>query len=146
MKSLKVSAVVLMLMSLAVASAISQVDTSAAAQAPKPAGEAPAQPDSQAKEIAIYGEIQSVNAAANTLTIQYYDYDSDSEKTSEIVAGNDTKIENARAIGDIKKGDWADVTYIVTAGRNMARLITVEKEEPEEAAAGSTMTDVPSGQ
>jgi len=92
----------------------------------------------QAKEIAIYGEVQAVDASANTLSVQYYDYDSDSEKTAAIVINPDTKLENASAIGDVKKGDWVDVTYIVKDGKNMAKVVTVEKEEtpaPDEASS-----------
>jgi len=92
----------------------------------------------QAKETAIYGEVQSVDAAVNTLAVQYYDYDSDSEKTSDIAISVDTKLENAPTLGDIKKGDWVDVTYIVKDGKNVAKVVTVEKEEtpaPDEAPA-----------
>ncbi len=96
----------------------------AAAEAPAPAPEAP-----QAKEIAIYGEVQSVDAAAGSIAIQYYDYDSDSEKTATVMAGKDSKIENAGSLSDIRKGDWADVTYTVKDGNNAAKVITVEKEE-----------------
>jgi len=98
----------------------------AVAEAPEsaPAPEAP-----QTKEIAIYGEVQSVDAAAGSIAIQYYDYDSDSEKTATVMVDKDSKIENAGSLGDIKKGDWADVTYTVKDGNNAAKVITVEKEE-----------------
>jgi hypothetical protein len=92
----------------------------------------------QVKEIAIYGEVQSVDATANTLSVQYYDYDSDSEKTAAILVNPDTKLENASAVGDVKKGDWVDVTYVVKDGKNVAKLVTVEKEEtpaPDEASS-----------
>jgi len=91
----------------------------------------------QAKEIAIYGEVQGVNAAAATLSVQYYDYDTDSEKTADIMVGAQAKIENVAGLADIKKGDWVDVTYLPQDGKNEARIVTVEKEEspaPEEAA------------
>ena len=98
----------------------------AEAEAPAPA---PAPGAPQAKEIAIYGEVQAVDAAAGSIAIQYYDYDSDSEKTATVMVGKDAKIENAGALSDIKKGDWADVTYAVKDGNNAAKVITVEKEE-----------------
>ena len=100
--------------------------TSAFSQAPEATKPEPA----QSKEIAIYGEVQSVNAAANTVSVQYYDYDSDSEKIAEIAVGKDAKMENAKAVSDIKKGDWVDVTYTVVDGHNMASMVSVEKEEP----------------
>lgn len=90
-----------------------------------------------AKELSIYGEVQSVNASANSLTVQYYDYDSDEEKTIEITADANTKIENAAALGNINKSDWVDVTYTVADGKNLAKSIMVEKEEKEEEKVGA---------
>lgn len=132
---LKVYLAACMLVSLIAIPAFSQEPGSAPAQevqAPAPVADtAP-----QAKEIAIYGEVQSVDAPANTLSVQYYDYDSDSEKTAVIAIAPDTKMENASALGDVKKGDWVDVTYVVKDGKNAANVVTVEKEEipaPDEA-------------
>jgi len=92
-----------------------------------PAAEAPA-----VKEISIYGEVQGVNAPANSMTVQYYDYDSDEEKTIEITTNKDTKIENASGMDRINKGDWVDVTYAVSEGKNLAKSVIVEKEETAE--------------
>ena len=68
--------------------------------------------------------------------MQYYDYDSDEEKTAEIMADKDTKIDNAASLAGINKGDWVDVTYTLTDGKNIAKSVMVEKEEKEEAAPG----------
>ncbi|MCX5680428.1 MAG: hypothetical protein NTZ95_07285 [Candidatus Omnitrophica bacterium] len=96
-----------------------------------------------AEDLSIYGEVQSVNAAGiGSLTVQYYDYDSDDEKTITVVLDANTKLENANSIADIKKGDWADVTYSAVGGKNAAKSVIVEKEEgaaatpaaPEQAA------------
>ena len=107
----------------------------------------PAQPAATAKEIAIYGEVQNVNAPAATIAVQYYDYDSDTEKTTEVVAGNNAKLENAKTVADIKKGDWVDVTYTVVDGKNIANLISVEKEEPAETSpAPEAATAAPAAQ
>lgn len=118
-----------------------QVPQSPEAQEPvgEPAETPAAEPEgpAEANETAIYGEVQDVNLTANSLSVQYYDYDSDEEKTIEIALTNDTKLENAALLNDIKKGDWVDVTYTVKDGKNMASSIMVEKEEmiPEEAAS-----------
>jgi hypothetical protein len=64
------------------------------------------------------------------MTVQYYDYDNDEERSTEIVIDGSTKLDNAKAIGDIKKGDWVDVTYAASVGRNVAKVVSVEKEEP----------------
>lgn len=91
------------------------------------------------QELAIYGEVKAVNQSANSISLQYYDYDNDEEKTAEIALDKDTEIKNVAALGDIKEGDWVDVTYAVSGGKNIAKSITVEKEEdiemlPEEKA------------
>ena len=81
------------------------------------------------EEISIYGEIKAVNVAANSITVQYYDYDSDNEKSAEITADNNTKIEGVSSINNIKQGNWADVNYVVVNGNNVAKSIVVEKDD-----------------
>ncbi|MBI4974351.1 MAG: hypothetical protein HZC19_00810 [Candidatus Omnitrophica bacterium] len=104
-----------------------------------PAAKEAAQPE----ELSIYGEVQAVNQASNSLSVQYYDYDSDEEKTIEITLDKDTAIENAAKLDEIKQGNWVDVTYSVSGGKDVAKSIIVEKEEapaeilPEEAPAGT---------
>ena len=99
-----------------------------ASAAPAAALEAlPAQP----KELAIYGEIQSINTASNSISIQYYDYESDEEKTVDVIINPETKMENANALNDIKAGDWADVTCALSGGKNIAKSVALEKEEEE---------------
>lgn len=106
-------------------------------------GAVPAPEASQAKEeapkiseLSIYGEVQGVNAQTNSMTVQYYDYDNDEEKTAEITLDGNSKLENVKAIGEVKKGDWVDVTYTSASGKNTAKMVSVEKEEPaqEESA------------
>lgn len=117
-----------------------------AAQSPAPAapaGDEAAQP----KDLSIYGEVQSVNAASNTMSVQYYNYDTDEEKTINISTDKGTKIENVASLGDIKKGDWADVTYAVDGAKNVAKAIIVEKEEmpAEEAPAAAAAPEAAPG-
>ena len=81
------------------------------------------------EEISIYGEIKSVNVAANSITVKYYDYDSDNEKSVEITADNNTKMEGVPAISDIKQGNWADINYTVVNGKNVAKSVVVEKDD-----------------
>lgn len=90
---------------------------------------APAATTVQPQDISIYGEVKAVNPVTNSMTVQYYDYDSDEEKSIEIIADSNTKMENAATINDVKQGNWADVIYIVTDGKNIAKSIIVEKEE-----------------
>jgi uncharacterized alpha/beta hydrolase family protein len=81
-------------------------------------------------DLSIYGEVQSVNVQASSMIVQYYDYDNDEEKTLDVAVGQDSKLENVKALGEIKKGDWVDVAYIVTDGKSTAKMISVEVEEP----------------
>ena len=104
-----------------------------AAPAPAPVqtpAQAPAQEAAKTPEASIYGEVQSVNVSGGAITVQYYDYDNDEEKTLEIAVDKDTKLENVKAIDEIKKGDWVDVNYMTGGGKNTAKMISVEKEEP----------------
>ncbi len=112
----------------------------AEAKSPDPASQ---EKKETAEEMSIYGEVQEVNTASGSLTVQYYDYDSDTEKAMELLSDKETKLENAASLGEIKKGDWVDVAYIVINGKNISRSIIVEKEEEfavseeEMTAAGS---------
>jgi len=113
--------------------ALSAVETAAA-----PAQDVLAAP--AADELYIYGEVQAADAEARTMTIQYYDYDADEEKTISISCEVATKFENAASVGDMKKGDWADVMYILKDGKIVAKSVVLEKEEveaPQGAAAGT---------
>lgn len=120
----------------------SQDKTAGGAAMPATAGEAVAVAEatkaaiSQPKDQTIYGEVQAVNAPSSTMTVQFYDYDTDEEKSIELSVAGDTKIENAPGLGSIKKGDWADITYMTQNSKNMAKSIIVEKEEevPAETA------------
>jgi len=102
------------------------------------------------KEQSIYGEVQSMDAANGSMTVQYYDYDSDEEKSIDVVTDKDTKIENVAAISNIAKSDWVDVTYVIQNGKNVAKSVVVEKEEKEEVsattAADATAPAMPSEQ
>lgn len=100
--------------------------------------------EAQPEELSIYGEVQAVDEDSNSLSVQYYDYDSDEEKTIEIGVDKDTKIENAAKLDEIKQNNWVDVTYSVSAGKNIAKSIIVEKEEvPVEAASEEAPAKAP---
>ncbi len=108
-------------------------------QAPAPEARVSAVPaeENAAKtnDVSIYGEVQAVDPTANSINVQYYDYDSDEEKTITLTGDNNTKFENAALLNDEIKGNWVDAIYTVSGGKNIAKLVSVEKEE--EAPAGS---------
>ena len=103
-----------------------QILQTAAVQTP---GGSPAEAAVKTNELSIYGEVQAVNIQAASMSVQYYDYDNDAEKIMEVSLDKDSKLENVKSIDGVKKGDWVDVTYTVTGGKNTARNVSVEKEE-----------------
>ena len=107
--------------------AVAQVAPAAAVQPPQAA---PTEEAANTNELSLYGEVQAVNAQAASISVQYYDYDNDEEKTLEVSLDKDSKLENVKAIAEMKKGDWVDVTYTVTGGKNTAKMVSVETEEP----------------
>lgn len=103
---------------------------------PTPAPAEPAnEPVLQPEEMSIYGEVKSIDEAADSVKIQYYDYDNDEEKTTDIEIDKDTKMENAASLKDIKQGDWIDAVYLAKGGKNIAKSVIVEKEEEEAPSA-----------
>ena len=92
------------------------------AAAPQAAKEAPAE------EMTVYGEVKAVNAGPNSISLEYYDYDSDEEKRMEVVLDANTKLENAAALASVKEGDWIDVVYSIADGKNLAKSVAVEKD------------------
>ena len=134
-------AVIFAIMALSAISAFSQgpeapaKDDTAPAEAPQAAvvqtpQDAPAEAAPKTNELSIYGEVQAVNVQAASMSVQYYDYDNDEEKTLEVFLDKDSKLENVKAIDGVKKGDWADITYTVIGGKNTAKMVSVETEEP----------------
>ena len=95
-----------------------------------PVGSPPVEAAAKTNELSIYGEVQTVNVQAASISVQYYDYDNDEEKTLEVSLDKDSKLENVKAINEVKKGDWVDVTYTVIGGKNTAKTVSVETEEP----------------
>jgi hypothetical protein len=123
-------------------SPVDQNSAQASATTVMPAPTAP-EKTPQPQEASIYGEVKAVNPAAGSVTIQYYDYDSDEEKTIDITADSATKMENAATINDVKQGNWADVIYSAMGGKNVAKSIIVEKEEEAPAAEMPASVDKP---
>jgi hypothetical protein len=127
--------------------AMAPVAQAPAVQAPQSAQApqvAPVEAVAKTSELSIYGEVQAVNVQAASISVQYYDYDNDEEKTLEVSLDKDSKLENVKAISEVKKGDWVDVTYTVIAGKNTAKMISVEAEEP--AAENNAPIDTAEGQ
>lgn len=107
--------------------AAGQVPQAAMGQTPQ---DVPAEAAAQMNELSIYGEVQAVNVPASSISVQYYDYDNDEEKVMELSLDKDSKLENVKAIDEVKRGDWVDATYTTSGGKSTAKMVIVEAEEP----------------
>lgn len=84
----------------------------------------------------VWGEVSSVDATTNKITIKYLNYDTDLEETLNIAVDSATRFENAEGISAVKVGDNVGVDYILNAnGEASAKSIALEKAEsmPEKA-------------
>ena len=91
----------------------------------------------------IWGEVVSVNGAAQTLTVKYLDYDSDMEKTIDVMTDAATKFEEAKGIDEIKAQDTVSIEYLVKDGKNIAKGITVERIEETDLGEGEPPAAAP---
>jgi len=118
-------------------------EETAAKQMPaQPAASTPA----TAGDLSLYGEVRGINQAANSLSVQYYDYDNDEEKTTEIAVGNQTKLDGAAALADIKQNDWVDVIYTVSDAKFVAKSVIVEKESPADTVTPAAEENTDTGE
>lgn len=83
----------------------------------------------EGQKISIYGEIKSVNSTGNSITVECYNDKNDTQKTVEIEKNDSTRVEWELGLDGIKQGYWADIDYVVMNGKNVAKLIIVEKKE-----------------
>lgn len=91
----------------------------------------------------VWGEIVSVDAAKNELTVKYLDYETDQEKELVFAVNDKTTYENARSLSDIKAQSPAGIDYIVDGeGKNIARNISVENVEGL-ASEGQPLQEAP---
>ncbi|MDP1852880.1 MAG: hypothetical protein Q8L26_01535 [Candidatus Omnitrophota bacterium] len=85
----------------------------------------------------VWGDVVSVDAVENKFTVKYPDYETDAEKEIIFYTDERTVFENAQSLGEIQPPDSASVDYFIDiGGRNIARLVSVEKmkQEPYEDA------------
>lgn len=78
----------------------------------------------------LWGEVVSVDANNNQLTVRYLDYEEDLEKETVITVNEKTTYENAKSLSEIKSKDNVSIDYIVTPeNTNLATNISLEKAE-----------------
>lgn len=84
-----------------------------------------------------WGEVVSVDAAARQITLKYLDYETDVEAQISMNTDENTGFENVASLAEIKPGDTVSVDYSVDLeGRNIAKNISVEKDEGMQAMPG----------
>jgi len=82
----------------------------------------------------LWGDVLSVDMPRGEITVRYLDYDNDEERDAIISLDEKTVLENAKSIEDIKPQDTVSIDYKMSPdGRNIARVVSVEKPEAEEA-------------
>lgn len=85
---------------------------------------------SQEKEIEwIWGEVISLDKEKGEIKVKYLDYETDEEKEVTIICDPETKFENVSGFEEIKIGDSASIDYVIEEGKNIAKNISIEKEE-----------------
>lgn len=80
-------------------------------------------------DLSLYGEVRAVDQTAGSISVQYYDYDSDEEKTADILVSKETKLDGAATLAEIKQNDWVDVIYVAEGAKFTAKSVIIEKEE-----------------
>lgn len=110
--------------------------------AQEPAAQIPAtnEPDTQW----LWGEVSSLDIPNNEITINYFDYETDTEKAMKINVDNNTKYENINSFSDIKLDDPISVDYALSPdGKYIAKNISIEKPGAEETPAPAASTTPP---
>ncbi|MFA5004976.1 MAG: hypothetical protein WC561_02465 [Candidatus Omnitrophota bacterium] len=90
----------------------------------------------------VWGEVTSVDALANTLTLKYLDYEADQEKSIVLSVDENTAYENINSIGELKEKDVLSVDYVIAEDKNIAKNISLEKLDavaPETVSAEATV-------
>jgi len=93
-------------------------------------------PPAEAEVQWVWGEVVSADAASNSLSVKYLDYETDTEKEMTIVSDSQTTYENIKGVAELKPKDNVSIDYIVSpAGRNIAKNISLEKPETTTAVS-----------
>ncbi|RJO65119.1 MAG: hypothetical protein C4540_02225 [Candidatus Omnitrophota bacterium] len=88
---------------------------------------APGEPQTQW----ILGKVVLLDPANNSVTVHYVDYDTNSEQDLVFVTDEKTTYENAQSLVDLKPNDNVSIDYRIVDGKNIARVIGIEKTEED---------------
>ncbi len=81
----------------------------------------------------LWGEVVSVDTTAKTMIVKYLDYETDTEKEITINVDDKTTYENAKSLDEIKTQDTLSIDYVAVDGKDIAKNISVEKNEGVQA-------------
>ncbi len=90
----------------------------------------------------LWGEVSYLDIPNNKITINYFDYETDSEKSEKVSVDGNTKYENIKSLNEIKLNDAISIDYTISPdGRHIAKNIRIER--PEEVSALAVSASVP---
>ena len=85
-----------------------------------------------AEAMAVYGQVKTIDKAAGTITIFYYDFDNDVEAEAVFALDPDIKLENIEDIDALNVDDWVTVEYTQSEAGKVAKTISVDISMPAE--------------
>lgn len=83
-----------------------------------------------------YGTVSSI--AGDQLVVSEYDFEKDADVNVNYAVDATTKFENVTALTEIAAGDSVEIDYLVKDGKNVAKLVSVEKMTQPKTAAPAT--------
>ncbi|MEW6074902.1 MAG: hypothetical protein AB1530_01200 [Candidatus Omnitrophota bacterium] len=81
----------------------------------------------------ILGKVVLLDVANNSLTVHYVDYDTNSEEDIVFITDQNTIYENAQSLAGLKPNDTVSIDYRIVDGKNIARVVGIERVEEESA-------------
>jgi hypothetical protein len=88
-----------------------------------------------------YGTVTQVSA--EQIVVSEYNYDTDTNESVTYVLDPKVEIKNVASIKDIAVNDNVEINFLVKDGKKIAKVVSVEKPEPEEGAAPAEGTEQP---
>lgn len=96
-----------------------------------------------------WGEVTSLGSQAKTLSLKYFDYETDQEKELVLTVDEKTAYENIKSFDEIKVKDTLSIDYAAgPENKNIAKNISFEKPDtlapaPQEPAASALQPSAP---
>jgi hypothetical protein len=88
-----------------------------------------------------YGTVTQVST--EQIVVSEYNYDTDTNESITYAFDPKVEIKNVASIKDIAVNDNVEINFLVKDGKKIAKVVSVEKPEPEEGAAPAEGTEQP---